>query len=96
MRDQVGVACGLTQAEMVKSCSALTIPLGNCTAWVVAPSNGSALPNLPATLGIVTGCGGAGTGARLTGCTSYLAAAMLDCTSWSTEFGGNPAVITPS
>src|SRR3954467_4425782 len=80
MRDHVGVDDGLTQAAIVKSCRALTIPLGSFTS-VVAPSNGIALPNLPATRGTVTGSGVDGGGATLTCGTSYLAARTLACTS---------------
>src|SRR5262249_47000950 len=46
MRDQVGVEDGLTQAEIVKSWSVLTMLLGSWTAELV-PSSAIALPNLP-------------------------------------------------
>src|SRR3954447_12185459 len=49
MRDQVVVAPGLTQVEIVKSCRVLTIPLGSFTACVSLVSSSSALPNLPGT-----------------------------------------------
>src|SRR5262249_3395169 len=38
----------------------------------------------------------AAAGARLSRCTSYLAATTLACTCWSALSGGYPAVMTPS
>src|SRR5690348_4786275 len=51
-RDHCGVAAGLTQVEMVKSDSPLTIPVGRLT-YSLLPLSLTALPSLPGTRGPV-------------------------------------------
>src|SRR5438309_235998 len=58
MRDHVLTSCGLTQAEIVKSCRLLTIPFGSCTYCALERSSGSAFPNRPAVRPTATVCDG--------------------------------------
>src|SRR6478735_1503047 len=90
MRDQVVVAPGLTQVEIVKSCRLETMPVGSLTACASVVSSSSALPNLPGSRPTVGAFGstGFGAGATLTGNSAYLAAATLACTSWSVASDG--------